>query len=75
MPSKKVPAGSLHVVGMLRFVSFNINQPSLPTPFYSALGIYFCPNGLFTCISFLKFFFSPDVIPSGCLGSKHQLTN
>ena len=26
----------IHVVGMLRFVS-NINQPSLPTPFYSVL--------------------------------------
>ena len=26
----------LHVVGMLRFMS-DINQPSLPTPFYSVL--------------------------------------
>ena len=30
------PCAHLHVVGMLRFMS-NINQPSLPTPFYSVL--------------------------------------
>ena len=30
------PRGHLHVVGMLRNMS-DINQPSLPTPFYSAL--------------------------------------
>ena len=30
------PRAHLHVVGMLRFV-FDINQPSLPTPFYSVL--------------------------------------
>ena len=27
----------LHVVGMLRFMFFDINQTSLPTPFYSVL--------------------------------------
>ena len=27
----------LHVVVMFRFMSFDINQPSLPTPFYSVL--------------------------------------
>ena len=31
-----VPQAHLHVVGMLRFMS-DINQPSLPTPFYSVL--------------------------------------
>ena len=30
------PRAHLHVVGMIRFVS-DINQPSLPTPFYSVL--------------------------------------
>ena len=30
------PLAHLHVVGMLRFLSA-INQPSLPTPFYSVL--------------------------------------
>ena len=30
------PRAHLHVVGMLRFVS-DVNQPSLPTPFYSVL--------------------------------------
>ena len=34
--SKLSPWAHLHVVGMLRFMS-NINQPSLPTPFYSVL--------------------------------------
>ena len=62
----------LRVVGDVRFVFFDVNQLSLPTAFYSALCIYFCLNGPFNCISFLKFSFSPDVIPSGWLGSKHQ---
>ena len=30
------PWAHLHVVGMLQFM-FDINQPSLPTPFYSVL--------------------------------------
>ena len=30
------PLAQLHVVGMLRFMA-DINQPSLPTPFYSVL--------------------------------------
>ena len=34
-----VPAGSLHVVGMLRFMS-DINQPSLPAPFTLLLGLF-----------------------------------
>ena len=45
----------LYVVGMLRFVSFDINQQSLSTPFYSALGVYFCLYGPFNCVSFHKF--------------------
>ena len=61
------------MVGILGFA--DKNQPSLPTPFYSALGIYFCLHSPFNCISFLKFSFSPDVILSGWLGSKHQVTN
>ena len=32
----EVPRAHLHVVGMLRFM-FDINQPSLPTPFNSVL--------------------------------------
>ena len=32
----KYPRADLHVVGMLRFMS-DINQPSLPNPFYSVL--------------------------------------
>ena len=49
------PQGHLHVVGMLRFVSFDINQPSLSTPFCSALGIHIWFYGPFSCISFHKF--------------------
>ena len=33
---------------------FSINQPSLPTPFYSVLGLFFS-YGPFNCISFHKF--------------------
>ena len=49
------PRAHLPVVGMLGFLSFDTNQPSLPTPFYSALGVYFCLYGPFNCISFHKF--------------------
>ena len=69
------PRAHIHVVGMLGFVSVDINQSSLPTPLYSALGICFCHYGPFNCILFLKFSRSPDIIPSGWLGSKHQLIN
>ena len=34
------PQAHLHVVGMLRFMFFYINQPSLPTPFYSVLCLF-----------------------------------
>ena len=60
---------------MLGFVSFDINQPSLSTPFHSAPGVCFCLYGPFNCISFVKFSFSPDMIPCGSLDSKRQLTD
>ena len=41
-------------LGLLRFVSFDINQPNLSTP-YSALGAYFCPHSHCNYISFHKF--------------------
>ena len=42
--------------GQARFVYvLDINQPSLPTPFYSVLVVCFCHYGLFKRISFLKF--------------------
>ena len=34
--SREYPRAHLHMVGMLRFMS-DINQPSLPTPFYAVL--------------------------------------
>ena len=39
------PPAHLDEVGMLRFMFFDINQTSLPTPFYSALGVCFCLYG------------------------------
>ena len=48
-PSLSSPRAHLHVVGMLRFMS-DINQPSLPTPFYSVLVAVFCLYCPFNCI-------------------------
>ena len=36
------PRVHFHVVGMLGFLSSDINHPSLSTPFDSALGVCFC---------------------------------
>ena len=52
---RKSSPAHLHVVGISRFESFDINQPNLPTPFCSALGVYFCLCGSFNCISSHKF--------------------
>ena len=49
-----VPAGSPSRGGDVTVYAFDINQPSLPTPFYSVL-VYFCLYGPFNCISFHKF--------------------
>ena len=49
------PRAYLNVVGKLRFTSLDINQRSLSTPFYSALGVYLCLYGPFNCILFHKF--------------------
>ena len=69
------PQAHLHVVGMLGFVSFDMKQPSLPAPFYSALDVSICLYGPYTLNPLiLKLSFSPDVIPCGWLGSEHQLT-
>ena len=43
----------LHVVGMSRFMFFDINQPSLPIPFHSVL-VPISVYGPFNCISFHK---------------------
>ena len=97
------PQVHLHVVRMLRFMS-DVNQPSLPTPFYYVLvsiSVYGSINcTLFhefsrqlsdfwlcsSCLIFVLFVLSSiyhfvrvsfiaDIIHSGWLGSKHQLTN
>ena len=50
------PRAHLHVVGMLRFIYvLDINQPSLPTPFYSVLVSVLCLYGPFNRILFHKF--------------------
>ena len=49
-----VPAGSPSRGRDFAVYDFDINQPSLPTPFYSVL-VYFGLSGPFNCISFHKF--------------------
>ena len=48
------PMAQLHVMGMLRFIS-DINQPSLPTPYYFVLESVSVFMALSTVISFYKF--------------------
>ena len=50
-----VPAGSPLRGGNVAVYIFDINQPSLPTPFYFVLESVFCLYGPFNCISFKKF--------------------
>ena len=45
------PQAHLPVVDMLPFMSFDVNQQSLPTPFYSALSVYFCLCDPYSCAS------------------------
>ena len=56
---KQSPWAHLHVLVMLQLVFFDINQPSLPTAFYSALCVAFCLYSPlyspFSCVSFHKF--------------------
>ena len=47
------PRAQLHVVGMLRFMS-DINQPSLPTPFYSvpvSISVFMALSTVFQSIN------------------------
>ena len=57
--SGSLPRAHLHVVGMLRFM-FDINQPSLPAPFYSVLvsiSVFMALSTVFDSIN------SPDNSP------------
>ena len=104
-PPSTVPLGSPSHGGDVEVYVFDINQPSLPTPFYSVLAsisvfmalsttfhshkssqllsiFWFCSSShisalliLSSTYLFMKISFSPDIIPSGWLGSKDQLTN
>ena len=102
-PSAQSSRAHHYVVGMLRSV-FDINQPSLPTPFiyvlvsvsvFMALSTVFhsinspdnspfshpvlpvlsLPYRSFQLYISVTVSVSPDIIPSGRLGSKHQFTN
>ena len=62
----RVPTGLLSSGGDIAVYVFDINQPSLPTPFYSALvsisvfmvlQLYFIPKILPTTLRFLTLFF------------------
>ena len=57
-PLTESPRAHLHVVGMLRFMS-DINQPSVPTPFFFFFKfcscVHICLCGPFNYISFHKF--------------------
>ena len=51
------PRAHLHVVGMLRLNVFDINQPSLPTPFYSVLecvSVFMDLSSVFHSIIFFR---------------------
>ena len=49
------PWADRHVVGMLRLISFDINQPSLPHSFLFCSFVRFRLYSPFNCISFRKF--------------------
>ena len=49
------PTGSPSRGGDVAVDVFDINQPSLPTPFYPVLVSFFYLYGPFNCISFRKF--------------------
>ena len=51
-----VPAGSPSRGGDVTVYVFDINQPSLPTPFLFLSWVYFCVYGPFNCISSHKFY-------------------
>ena len=105
LPMPQVPAGSPLRGGDFTVCVYDINQSSLPIPFYSvlvsisafmalstvihsinspdnsvfllcSLDLIFAWLVLSTICLFMKLSFSPDIIPSGWLGSKtYWLTN
>ena len=56
MPCFVNPAGSPSCGGDVAVHVLDINQPSLPTPFFFCSCVYFCLYCPFNCISFHKFF-------------------
>ena len=49
------PRAHLHVGGDVAVDVFDVNQPSLPTPFLFCSCVCFCRYGPFNCISFYEF--------------------
>ena len=65
----------LHVAGMLRFMSFDINQPSWPPPFYSALGVaVFTPFQLYFFHKFSRQLFAFSLCSSGLISAFFALS-
>ena len=66
---------SISVFMALSTVFHSISFPNNSLFSDSVLLSYLCLLVLSTLYLFLKVSYSPDIIPSGWLGSKHQLTN
>ena len=49
----------LHLMGMLRFMTFDINQASLPIPFFFIFFFKFCSWRLFLSLRPFKLYFIP----------------
>ena len=66
---RSVPAGSPSRGGDVAVYVFDINQPSLPTPFLSCSCVCVCLYSPFNCISFGKFSRQPSAFSlcSSCL--------
>ena len=74
------PTGSPSRGGDVAVYVSDINQLSFPTPFYSVLvsvSVFMALSSVFHSIKSPNnspLVLSRDITPSGCLGSKHQLT-
>ena len=61
--------------GPFNFISFREFSRQLSVFSLCSSGLSSSLLVLSTIYLFMKVCFSPDIIPSGCLGSKHRLTN
>ena len=63
-----LPTGSPSRGGDVAVYAKDINQPTLPTPFFSCSCVYFCHHGPFNCISFYEFFRQLSIFSLCCSG-------